>query len=120
MALQAAYKQFLAAPNPDQLASDASLHYVTTLVSYNGSAEVMKHLRLQDNLLKKKEEKCLDVVEAPNAIAVEVQTTIEFLIGGGAYLPGLDDNFLADRTVTFPIVSTTPGACLLQLLTIDL
>jgi len=104
MALQAAYQQFLAAPNPALLASNASLHYITTLVTLNGSSEIIKHLNGQNHELNKAEEKVLDVVEGANALAVEVHTTIEFLSGGGAYLPGLDDNFLADRTVTFPIV----------------
>lgn len=106
MALQAAYRQFLDAPSPELLASDASLHYVTTLTTHNSSTEIIKHLKSQTRLLKKKEEKFLDAVEAPNALAVEVETTIEFVLGGGAYLPGLDDNFLADRTVTFPVVSS--------------
>ena len=38
---------------------------------------------------------------------MDVEITIEFLTGGGAYLPGLDDNFVADRVVTFPMVSAT-------------
>ena len=107
MALQAAYKQFLAAPNPSLLADNASLHYITTLVTFNGSSEVAKHLASQGRELKKKEEKFLDVVEGGDALAVEVHTTIEFLTGGGAYLPSLDDNFLTDRIVTFPIVRTS-------------
>ena len=105
MSLQAAYKQFLAAPNASFLAPDASLHYITTLVTKNSSAEIIKHLNGQSNTLKKKEEKILDAVEGANALSVEVHTTIEFLAGGGAYLPNLDDNFLADHTVTLPIVS---------------
>ena len=104
MALQAAYKQFLAAPNPSFLAQDASLHYITTLVTLNGSSEIIKHLNRQSHDLTKKEELFLDVVEGPKSIAVEAHTTIEFLTGGGSYLPSLDDNFLADRVVTFPIV----------------
>lgn len=104
MSLQAVYKQFLAAPNSALLASNASLHYITTLVTINGSSEIIKHLNNQTRELKKKEEKYLDVVEGADALAVELHTTIEFVFGGGAYLPGLDDNFLADRVVTFPIV----------------
>lgn len=111
MALQTAYKQFLAAPNPSFLAEDASLHYITTLVTLNGPNEIAKHLKSQDHELKKKEEKFLDVVEGHNALAVEVHTTMEFLTGGGAYLPSLDDNFLADRIVTFPIVSMIYRLC---------
>jgi hypothetical protein len=107
MALHAAYRQFLAAPNPSLLADNASLHYITTLVTFNGPAEVVKHLAGQSRELEKKEEKFLDVIEGGNALAVEVHTTIEFLTSGGAYLPSLDDNFLTDRVVTFPIVCTS-------------
>jgi hypothetical protein len=108
MALQTAYKQFLAAPNSSFLANNASLHYITTLVTVNGSSEVIKHLNGQSYDLKKTEQTFLDVVEGTNALAVEVHSTIEFISGGGSYLPGLDDNFLADRIVTFPIVCTSP------------
>lgn len=104
MSLQSTYKQFLAAPNPSFLAENASLHYITTLVTLNGANEIAKHLKNQALELKKKEEKFLDAVEGQNALAVEVHTTVEFLTGGGAYLPSLDDNFLADRIVTFPII----------------
>jgi hypothetical protein len=109
MALQTAYKQFLAAPNSSFLANDASIHYITTLVTINGSSEVIKHLTSQSYELKKNEQTFLDVVEGANALAVEVHTTLEFLSGGGSYLPGLDDNFLADRIVTFPIVCMSPS-----------
>lgn len=46
----------------------------------------------------------LHCIESENEICLDVETTLEFVTGGGAYLPGLDDNFLADRVVTFPIV----------------
>lgn len=105
MAHQAAYRQFLDAPSTALLSENASLHYITTLTTFNGPAEIVKHLKTQSVHIKKKEEKFLDVVEGQNAVAVEVETTMEFITSGGSYLPGLDDNFLADRTVTFPIVS---------------
>lgn len=105
MALQAAYKQYLASPNSSFFSEKASLHYITTLTTFNGPAEIIKHLHSQSNKIKKKEEKVIDAIEADGALFVEVETTLEFVIGGGAYLPAIDDNFLADRTVTFPIVS---------------
>lgn len=105
MSLQSAYKQFLAAPTPSLLATDASLHFITTLVSINGASNIVKHLNGQDYQLKKKQETFLNIVEGTTSIAAEIHTTIEFKTSGGSYLPGLDDNFLADRTVTFPIVS---------------
>lgn len=105
MALQAAYKQFLAAPNSSALASDASLHYITTTTTHAGSTDIIKHLGTQRNQIKKKKENCLHVVEGNNAIAAEMETTLEFVISGGAYLPGLDDNFLTDRTVNLVVVS---------------
>jgi hypothetical protein len=105
MSLQSTYEKFLATSDPSLLTEDAALHYITTLTSLHGAAEIGKYLKNQGRDLKKKEEKILDVVEAANALAIEVHTTLEFLTGGGAYLPSLDDNFLADRVVTFPIVS---------------
>lgn len=105
MALQAAYKQFLAAPNTSFLADDASLHYITSTTSFRGATEILKHLSSVRNQIKKKKEDLLHVVEGQNAMAAEVDTAFEFLTSGGPYLPGLDDNFLADRTVYLPIVS---------------
>ncbi|KAJ8070875.1 hypothetical protein OCU04_001235 [Sclerotinia nivalis] len=104
MSLQSAYKQFLAAPNPSLLTSDASLHFITTLISVNGSSNIVKHLNGEEHQLKKKEETFLNIVEGTSSIAAEVHTTVEFKTSGGSYLPGLDDNFLTDRTVTFPII----------------
>jgi len=105
MALQAAYKQFLAAPNTSMLADDASLHYITSTTSFRGATEILKHLSSMRNQVKKKREDLLHVVEGQNAIAAEVDTAFEFITSGGPYLPGLDDNFLADRTVYLPVVS---------------
>ncbi|ESZ90315.1 hypothetical protein SBOR_9301 [Sclerotinia borealis F-4128] len=104
MSLQSAYKQFLSAPNPSLLADDASLHFITTLITVNGSSNIVKHLNGQEHQLKKKEESFLNIVEGSSSIAAEIHTTVEFKTSGGSYLPGLDDNFLADRTVTFPII----------------
>ncbi len=59
-------------------------------------------------MLKKKNEKVLDAVEGSHSLSLDIETTIEFRNSGGAYLPGLDDNFVADRTVIFPMVSVLP------------
>lgn len=50
----------------------------------------------------------MDTVEASNALMAEVETTLEFVNDGGAYLPGMDDNFLADRILTVLIVRSSP------------
>ncbi|KAG9243067.1 hypothetical protein BJ878DRAFT_136892 [Calycina marina] len=104
MSLLATYQQFLSAPNPALLASDASLHYVTTVTSFNGPDKIIKHMKTQSSELSKKEEKILGAVQGPDSIAVEVYTTIEFMTGGGTYLPKLDDNFVSDHTATLPII----------------
>lgn len=103
MALQAVYKQFLAAPEASLLADDAALHYVTTTTSFRGSANIVKHLTSLRNQVKKKQEEYLTVIEGQNALAIEVDTILEFVTSGAAYLPGMDDNFLADRTVYLPV-----------------
>ncbi|KAH6853730.1 hypothetical protein B0I37DRAFT_14164 [Chaetomium sp. MPI-CAGE-AT-0009] len=99
MSLQAAYKQFLASPNTSALADDASLHYITTTSSFTGATDIIKHLSSVRNKIKKEKEEALFAIENQQALAVEVETTLEFVQSGGPYLPGLDDNFLADRTV---------------------
>ncbi|KAK0618389.1 hypothetical protein B0T17DRAFT_618984 [Bombardia bombarda] len=118
MALQAAYKQFLAAPSSSALAANASLHYITTTTSILGAAEIIKHLGAQRNQVKTKKEEALYAVEGQNAIVIEAETSLEFTTGGGAYLPGLDDNFLIDRIVHFPImhvVTFTSQGTILQI-----
>lgn len=64
----------------------------------------MKHFAAHEQVLRRKKETVLSAIESHNAICLDVETTLEFFTGGGAYLPGLDDNFLADRVVTFPMV----------------
>ena len=108
MALQDIYKAFLAHPDSELLSDNASLHYITTLTTINSSAAIAKHNTAHQKVLRKKEEKILNCIEGADAVCLDVETTIEFLSGGGAYLPGLDDNFVADRTVIFPVVSGFP------------
>jgi hypothetical protein len=104
MSLRAKYQAFLASPSVGALADAATLNYVTTLTSLHEATAIIKHLTTQAKLLKKKEEKVLSAIEGGNGLSLEIETTIEFVSGGGAFLPGLDDNFLSDRTVTLPIV----------------
>ncbi|KAL0939331.1 uncharacterized protein CTRU02_205941 [Colletotrichum truncatum] len=102
--MSATYRQFLTAPNSSLLAPNATLLYITTTTSYNGPTDIIKHLNTLRNQVKKKKEDILDVVEGRDAIAAEIETSLEFVTSGGVYLPGLDDNFLADRTVHLPIM----------------
>jgi hypothetical protein len=102
--MAALYKQFLAAPSSAQLSDKATLHYVTTTTAFTGPTEIIKHLNMLQRQVSKKNEDILSVVEAQNAIALELDTGLEFQTSGGAYCPGLDDNFLSDRLVRLPIV----------------
>jgi hypothetical protein len=105
MSLAAKYKAFLAHPTSSALASEnASLHYITTLTSIYDAPAIIKHFTVQEKLLRKKEQKMLTAIESASALSVDVETTIEFTNGGGAYLPGLDDNFVTDKIVNFPMV----------------
>lgn len=106
MSLKAIYERFLADPNAAALSPDVSLNYITTTTAFNGADAVRKHLSSQQKIVKKKSDKTLSAIEAPGALVLDVETTLEFVSGGGAYLPSLDDNFLADRVVTFPTVGT--------------
>ncbi|KAI9756148.1 MAG: hypothetical protein M4579_003961 [Chaenotheca gracillima] len=102
MSLAALYQSFLAAPATAPLAEDATLEYITTLITIADAAKIVRHVTSRD--LKKQNEKIVDVVEGQSALFVQVETTIEFVSSGGAYLPGMDDNFLTDHTVTFPVM----------------
>ncbi|KAI0204674.1 hypothetical protein F4808DRAFT_411686 [Astrocystis sublimbata] len=104
MALAAAYQQFLAAPSPSHLAENATLNYITTTTSLRGASEILKHLDTVRKQISKKKEDVLSLVHGENAIAIEFETGLEFLSSGAAYLPTMDDNFLADRAVFIPIM----------------
>ncbi|KAF3001544.1 hypothetical protein E8E13_009586 [Curvularia kusanoi] len=104
MTLSDTYQRFLDRPSQGALADKAALHYITTLTTISDAPAILKHLQVQEKLLKKTKQQVVSVVEGRHALSVDVETTIEFVNGGGAYLPGLDDNFVADRTVTFPMV----------------
>jgi hypothetical protein len=108
MSLLATYTKFLAAPTANVLADDASINYIPTLTTINEPGSIIKHLLAQAKVLTKKSEKVINSLEAGHSLCVEFGSTIEFLTGGGALLPGLDDNFLADKTVVLPMVRTVP------------
>ncbi|KAI1811466.1 hypothetical protein GGS20DRAFT_104461 [Poronia punctata] len=104
MALAAVYQQFLAAPDVSHLAETATLNYITTTTSFKGSSSIVQHLSNVRRQINKKKEAILSLIEGQNAIAVELETILEFVTSGAAYLPALDDNFVADRTVHLPII----------------
>ncbi|KAF2460031.1 hypothetical protein BDY21DRAFT_316858 [Lineolata rhizophorae] len=104
MALAAKYRQFLANPTSADLADAATINYIPTLTTIHEPAAIVKHLSAQAKVLTKKTEKVISAIESANGLCVDVETVIEFRTSGGAYLPGLDDNFLSDRVVTLPVV----------------
>lgn len=106
MALSAKYQQYLSRPGEGLLAGNASLNYVTTTTSIAQPAAILKHLETQNQIVEKRSEKFLNVIDGANSLCVETETTLRFLMGGGVYLPGIEDNFLSDRVVTLPIVSS--------------
>ncbi|KAI8947104.1 hypothetical protein F4801DRAFT_24831 [Xylaria longipes] len=104
MALAAAYQQFLAAPNASHLAENATLNYITTTTTFRGASDILQHLNTLRQQINKKKEIVLSLIHGENAIATEIETGLEFLTSGASYLPSVDDNFLADRTVYIPII----------------
>lgn len=105
MSLRATYERFLGSPNAESLSETASLNYVTTLTTVNRAEPITTHLQKQNkSVVKKRAEKVIGAVEGASALSLDVETTLEFISGGGAYLPGLE-NFVTDKVVTFPAVS---------------
>jgi len=98
------YTRFLTSPTEDVLHPEAVLHYITSLTSVHKD-KIISHLEREAVCYKKKEQRVLSSVESQNSCVLEVATTIEFVHSGGAFLGGIDDNFVSDQTVTAPIVS---------------
>ena len=104
MTLHAIYEKYLASPGLSALSQSASLSYVTTLTTLKEAEPIIKHLERQNrSVVKTKSQKVISAIEGQNALAADVETTLEFISGGGAYLPGLD-NFIVDKIATFPVV----------------
>ena len=104
MALRTIYESFLASPNPLSLSENASLNYITTLTTFTNAGPIVKHLENQNkSVVKIKNSKVIGLVEGQNSLSMDVETTLEFNSGGGAYLPGLE-NFVTDKIATFPTV----------------
>jgi hypothetical protein len=104
MTLKEIYQRFLDLPNPISLAENASFHYITTLTTFNTPGEIVRHLESQNKkVVKTKSTRIISAVESSSALALEIETVVEFISGGGAFLPGLE-NFVVDKIATIPTV----------------
>ncbi len=104
MTLKEIYQRFLDLPNPLALSQNVALHYITTLNSFTSAGDIVRHLESQNKkVVKIKSGRIISVVEDANALALEVETMLEFISGGGTYLPGLE-NFITDKKATIPTV----------------
>lgn len=100
----ATYQAFLATPSASALAPNASINYITTTTAIHEPAAIVKHLQIQQKQVVKKDEKILFTLESDNGVCLETEITLQFNNGGGAFLPGMDENVIDERVVTFPLV----------------
>ncbi|KAJ5222846.1 uncharacterized protein N7469_009086 [Penicillium citrinum] len=100
--LKDSYQKFRANPRNAPIASNVSLIYVPSTTRFDGADAVAAHTSRQSAEVKKKTESIISAIESSDSLCLDIETTLEFLEGGGAYLPSFDDNFLADRVVTIP------------------
>lgn len=98
------YADFLRAPTTSLLAADASLVYITTTTEIKEPTAILKHIQAQQKLVDKKNEKILNTIAGQDGLCLETETTLQFKMGGGAYLPGMDENLLDEKLVTFPLM----------------
>ncbi|RDW81678.1 uncharacterized protein DSM5745_05235 [Aspergillus mulundensis] len=103
MSLLNVYQKFLVSPSAAPLASDVSLIYITTTTEIKGADKVIKHLTKQQEL-KINSQTVLDSVQGSNALSLDIEINLQFLTGGGAYLPNLDETFLFDHVAKFPTI----------------
>ncbi|TKA77170.1 hypothetical protein B0A55_04464 [Friedmanniomyces simplex] len=97
------YTAFLNNPTAAHLAADASLVYITTTTEIKEANAIIKHLQAQQKQTAKKAEKILNVIASQDGACLETEITLQFKAGGGAYLPGMDENLLDEKMVTFPL-----------------
>jgi hypothetical protein len=102
--MAATYQSFLNAPSASALAPNASINYITTTTAVHEPAAIIKHLQIQQKQVVKKDEKILYTIESGNGLCLETEVTLQFHNGGGAFLPGMDENVIDERIVTFPLV----------------
>ncbi|KAL3494044.1 hypothetical protein BJX62DRAFT_56029 [Aspergillus germanicus] len=104
MSLKDVYQRFLSDPRSAPLAPDVSLIYITSTTEFNGAEAVVKHLTKQQHIIKTNSQTVIDAVQGSNALSLDIETTLQFVSGGGAYLPNLDETFLLDRVAKFPTI----------------
>jgi hypothetical protein len=102
--MAATYQAFLASPTASALSSNASINYITTTTAVHEPAAIIKHLQVHQKQVVKKDEKILYTIESSNGLCLETEVTLQFHNGGGAFLPGMDENVIDERIVTFPLV----------------
>ncbi|KAL2862040.1 hypothetical protein BJX68DRAFT_15878 [Aspergillus pseudodeflectus] len=104
MSLKDVYQRFLSDPRSAPLAPDVSLIYITSTTEFNGAEAVLKHLTKQQHIIKTNSQTVIDAVQGSNALSLDIETALQFVSGGGAYLPNLDETFLLDRVAKFPTI----------------
>lgn len=102
--MAATYQSFLARPNAAALAPNASINYITTTTAIHEPAAIVKHLQIHQKQVVKKDEKILYTLESDLGVCLETEVTLQFHNGGGAFLPGMDENVIDECIVTFPLV----------------
>lgn len=102
----AAYTQFMKAPNPSLLSSAATINYITTHTSISEPAAIIKHLNAQEKQVVKLNQKTIHAIESQDGLSLclELECTLRFENGGGVYLPKMDDNLLDEKTVTLAMM----------------
>lgn len=98
-----AYVEFLTNLSTSYLAPDASLVYVTTATEIRDATAIIKHIQSQQKQIEVKDWKVLDSIRGQDGLCLETEQTMQFTRGGGAYLPGMDENLLDEKRVTFAL-----------------
>ncbi|GAO50687.1 hypothetical protein G7K_4809-t1 [Saitoella complicata NRRL Y-17804] len=97
------YDQYKSKPQASLLADDATLQYITSGVTVTGAnAIITRRAKYRDEITVT--ENVIAKHVASESIVFEVAATITFTNGPGWLVPGIDDNFLFDKTIEIPLV----------------
>ncbi|BFZ62041.1 hypothetical protein YB2330_003120 [Saitoella coloradoensis] len=97
------YDKYKSKPQASLLAEDATLQYITSGVTVTGANAIITR-RAKDRDEITVTENVITKHIASDSIVFEVAATITFTNGSGWLVPGIDDNFLFDKTIEIPLV----------------
>lgn len=112
MGLNSTWQRFQASPSTQQLASDATLTYVTSCKQLQGPRDIINQLAINSKGFKQHKDEVVAVHETIDSLVVELVSSFAIDFEGklNPLMPGFDDNMFAGKTVQVPMIQSVKFA----------